>query len=284
MFLLIRYEKLDPTAVWSTLTNVEISLWLICLGITFTLAKAFRIRVLLRSGGFDVTYIYCVQLIFKSYYFDMYGLGQVGGLFSRFFYLNQLSREKKVLITTILLGEIAIGTYTIFLFAGLSLWQLTLLQSVPDFTKRLLFICAIAVLIGPLIPTLLKRSTFFSTIKSVTSAKVLITAVLASFVEFTIKAMALFIVARHMVPDQSISYFTVSTMFSLGALVSVLPIGLAGAGPGHLGYQFFWENMSGSSSTFGADLYTMFWFQHLMLAGIGMLIVLFQRGQSTPNK
>lgn len=290
VYSLIHFKKLDPQAVWQALTDLKLAVVLLLLGVVFSLLKACRLLVILKSTGFVVRLPFCAKVIFSSYYFDLFGIGQTGGLLSRFYYVMKASSEKKTVIAGVLLGEILIGTYTIFFFASLML----LWMGRENDVSRALF--GISAAITLIVPGLFALRGYFRIRlpgaveaglegfrRLIRSPKILGIVVTFTFLEYCLKAFSLYMVALAFQPPVPTGFPQIGVIFSLGALVSVLPIGIAGAGPGHLGYQVLWENLSGSESSFGSDLFSMFWYQNLMLAAIGMLAVLFDRPGRRPN-
>jgi hypothetical protein len=282
IFYLIKSDRFSPGDAINAFLAPSLFLPLFFTGVAFSVVKAVRTLILFKSFSVSIKFAESLKIVFTSYYFDLFGIGQIGGVFSKFYFLQAVNKDKKLAITSAILIEVILITLFMLVTGGVLFFHI-----VPGANRNAVFasiIFAVALATAVIIvafivsyffknwPLLRWQNSSWPAILSSVTPKLGIAIFSLTAVVFWLKTYSLFLAASELVPGLAINFSQLYSIFAIGGMVSVLPIGISGLGAGHLGFDLVAQNLFPDIISFGANLYMIFWLQNLSLAGVGAIV------------
>jgi hypothetical protein len=290
---LINSDRFSPGEATLAFLTPSLFLPLFFVGLVFSLFKAARILIVFRTFSVNIRFVESLKIVFTSHYFDLFGIGQVGGVVSKFYFLQAYNKDKKLAITSAILIEIILIALFMLVTGGILYFLIVPVANQNEIFTSIIFAVSLSALIiisAIFVSIFLKKmplpwwqNSKWPTILSCVTPKLSFAIFSLTAVVFWLKTYSLVLAATVLVPGTDFGFSELYSIFAIGGLVSVLPFGISGLGAGHLGFDLVARNIFPDLLSFGANLYMIFWLQNLALAAVGALVFLIcPPGKETP--
>lgn len=262
---------------------------------SYDLLRGFSLYWVLRRTGRPTPLWLCVKAQLIGHFFNFFLPGQAGGFGAKTIYLSRLLEIPWRSAINILTVELLMGFLALTTFTAVNVSWLAMRSEDPALSARswMYAVAALAFTLG--IPLLLRaarrsdwipapspsgtgwKDEFYTAAVWLDRWPLCLQIGGLAFVTYFMKCVVLLIAARQLGAPAAVDYAAICSSFSLGVMVSLVPIAPGGLITGNFGFGAALTLLTGASFALGADIYTAIWLVHAALGACGGLIFFFER-------
>lgn len=301
-FILLRQSgAFSSEAILRMTANPIAVIAMVGLAISYDFIRGFALYWIIRQTGGPAPFWACVKAQFIGHFFNFFLPGQAGGFGAKSIYLSRTLGVPWARVVNVLSVELFMGFLALTTFTAINTSMLALKSTAADLSQRAWIYALISIVLtaGPLFllrkmrkagwlvnPTVAQsgwKSELHRAASWIDRWPLCLQIGALALVTYFMKCLVLLIAAQQLNAPPTVDYAAICASFSLGVMVSLIPIAPGGLLTGNLGFGSTLALLTGTPFALGADIYTALWAVHGALGVLGGLIFLLERFRSPPK-